>query len=248
MYLRLNPQIKIIMKKLIPIIALFISVTVSAQTSVFNSLLSKHVDAKGNVNYKALKKNEATLDTYIAYLEKTSPSSSWSKNKQMAFWINAYNAYTIKLILNNYPVKSIMKIKKKGKSAWKIPFAVVGGKTYTLDHIEHNILRKKLFDPRIHVGVNCASGSCPKLHNKAFTASNIDGELEKLMKQFINDPKRNKLKKKSTIHISEIFNWFKGDFTKKGSVIDYINKYANEPVDADAKIHHLPYDWNLNGK
>ncbi|AUC16396.1 hypothetical protein BTO06_15115 [Tenacibaculum sp. SZ-18] len=236
------------MKKFLLIINLFITVTVSAQTSIFNGILSTHVDAKGNVNYNALKKDEATLNNYLAYLEKTSPSSSWSKNKQKAFWINAYNAYTIKLILNNYPVKSIMKIKEKEKSPWKIPFAFVGGKPYTLDHIEHNILRKKLFDPRIHVGVNCASVSCPKLHNKAFTEANIDSELESLMKQFINDPKRNKLNKKSTIHISEIFNWFKGDFTIKGSVVDYINKYANEPVDADAKIHHLPYDWNLNGK
>ena len=236
------------MKKIVFILSIFLSVSVIAQTSTFNTLLNKHVDTKGNVNYKALKKNEATLDSYLAYLNQTTPSSSWSKNKQKALWINAYNAYTIKLILENYPLKSITKIKKKGKNAWKIPFAKVGGKTYTLDHIEHNILRKKLFDPRIHVGVNCASGSCPKLHNKAFTAKNVDSELESLMKQFINDSKRNKLNKKKTIHISEIFNWFKGDFTKEGSIVDYINKYADEKVASDAKIHHLPYDWNLNGK
>ena len=236
------------MKKIVFILSIFLSVNVIAQTSTFNSLLQKHVDAKGNVNYKALKKDEATLDTYLTYLNNTTPSSSWSKNKQKAFWINAYNAYTIKLILDNYPIKSITKIKKKGKNAWKIPFAKVGGKTYTLDHIEHNILRKKLFDPRIHVGVNCASGSCPKLHNKAFTADNVNSELESLMKQFINDPKRNKLSKKSTIQISEIFNWFKGDFTKEGTVVDYINKYANEKVASDAKVRNLPYDWNLNGK
>ena len=136
------------------------------------------------------------------------------------------------------------------KAGMPIPeiFAKVGEKTYTLDHIEHKILRKNLFDPRIHVGVNCASVSCPKLHNKAFTEANIDDELEKLMKSFINDSKRNKLGEKSTIHISEIFNWFKDDFTKEGSVIEYINKYATEKVDTDAKIHYLPYDWNLNSK
>ncbi len=236
------------MKKIIFILSIFIFANVTAQTSTFNSLLQKHVDKKGNVNYKAFKQDEATLDTYLTYLNTTSPSSSWSKNKQKAFWTNAYNAYTIKLILENYPIKSITKIKKKGKTAWKIPFAKVGGKTYTLDHIEHKILRKKLFDPRIHVGVNCASGSCPKLHNKAFTSENIDAELEILMKQFINDPKRNKLNKKKMVHISEIFNWFKGDFSKDGSVIDYINKYADEKVNDNAKIHYLPYNWNLNGK
>ncbi|MGB0879592.1 MAG: DUF547 domain-containing protein [Polaribacter sp.] len=234
------------------IVILFISLLASsqtqAQTKTFNSLLQTHVDKNGNVDYKGLKADEVKLDSYINYLATTSPSKSWSANKQKAFWMNAYNAYTIKLILENYPVKSIQKISKKGKNAWKIPFVKVGGKIYTLDHIEHQILRKKLFDPRIHVGVNCASISCPKLHNKAFTEGNVHSELEKLMKSFINDSKRNKFGKKSMIHISEIFNWFKNDFTKKGSVIDYINKYATEKVDTNAQIHYLPYNWNLNGK
>lgn len=236
------------MKKLTPIIALFLALNIQAQTEIFNSLLQTNVDSKGNVNYKGLKQNEAKLDTYLAYLEKTTPSSAWSKNKQRAFWMNAYNAYTIKLILENYPIKSIRKITKKGKGPWKIPFAKVGGKTYTLNHIENNILRPKFFDPRIHVGVNCASGSCPQLHNKAFTEANVNAELEKLMKIFVNDPKRNKVDKAGAIKISEIFNWYKVDFTKKGTVIDYINKYANNKVDAKAKIQYLPYDWNLNGK
>ncbi len=236
------------MKKLIPVLSLLIVVSIKAQTTSFNSLLQQHVSKKGIVNYKGLKQNEDQLNSYLAYLKKTTPSSSWSKNKQKAFWINAYNAYTIKLILNNYPVKSITNIKKKGKNAWNISFAEVGGKTYTLDHIEHKILRKKLFDPRIHVGVNCASESCPKLHNKAFTEKNINAELDVLIKNFINDASRNKLDKKNSIQISEIFNWFKADFTKEGSVIDYINKYADEKIPNDAKIRFLPYKWNLNGK
>lgn len=236
------------MKKLIPVLSLLIVVSIKAQTTSFNSLLQQHVSKKGIVDYKGLKQNEDQLNSYLAYLKKTTPSSSWSKNKQKAFWINAYNAYTIKLILNNYPVKSITNIKKKGKNAWNISFAEVGGKTYTLDHIEHKILRKKLFDPRIHVGVNCASESCPKLHNKAFTEKNINAELDVLIKNFINDASRNKLDKKNSIQISEIFNWFKADFTKEGSVIDYINKYADEKIPTDAKIRFLPYKWNLNGK
>ncbi|TCI84937.1 DUF547 domain-containing protein [Tenacibaculum sp. M341] len=236
------------MKKLIPVLSLLIVVSIKAQTTSFNSLLQQHVSKKGIVDYKGLKQNEDQLNSYLAYLKKTTPSSSWSKNKQKAFWINAYNAYTIKLILDNYPVKSITNIKKKGKNAWNISFAEVGGKTYTLDHIEHKILRKKLFDPRIHVGVNCASESCPKLHNKAFTEKNINAELDVLIKNFINDASRNKLEKKNSIQISEIFNWFKADFTKEGSVIDYINKYADEKIPNDAKIRFLPYKWNLNGK
>ncbi|WP_299064758.1 DUF547 domain-containing protein [uncultured Polaribacter sp.] len=218
-----------------------------AQTSVFNNLLETHVSKKGLVDYKSLKADEAKLATYITYLEDTKPNSSWSVAKQKAFWINAYNAYTLKIILDNYPLKSITDIKEKGKTAWKIPFAKVGGKTYTLDHIEHEILRKNLFDPRIHVGVNCASGSCPKLANMAFTEENIDSALEKLMKEFVNDSSRNKLSEKK-VKISSIFNWFKDDFTKEGTVIDYLNKYSDIKINKKAKISYLNYDWSLNEK
>ena len=234
-------------KTLLLFVAVFTLSQVNAQTSLFNDLLQKHVTTDGIVDYKSFKADETKLDNFISYLEKTTPESSWSENKQKAFWINAYNAYTIKLILKNYPLKSIMNIKEKGKSAWKIPFAKVGGKTYTLDHIEHEILRKKLFDPKIHVGVNCASGSCPKLGNMAFTEENVEAELTKLMKAFVNDSTRNKLSKKK-VQISEIFNWFKGDFTKNGSVIDYLNKFSETEIKANAKISYLKYDWTLNGK
>lgn len=235
------------MRKFITLVLIITLTKVYSQSSELNTLLQNHVDDKGFVDYKSLKQNEGTLDTYISYLEKTSPAKDWSANKEKAFWINVYNAYTLKIILDNYPLKSITNISNKGKTAWKTPFVKVGGKTYTLDHVEHEILRKKFKDPRIHVGVNCASGSCPKLGNMAFTEENIDSSLEKLMKEFINDPTRNKLTKKK-VEISEIFNWFKGDFTADGSVIDYINKYAETPVNKKAKIKYLTYDWSLNGK
>lgn len=236
------------MRKIFALLTLLFAFNIQAQTSTFNALLQKNVDIKGNVNYKGLKSEEAKLDNYLGYLKATTPSTSWSKNKQKAFWMNAYNAYTIKLILDNYPLKSIRSIKQKGKGAWDIPFAVVGGKSYSLNHIEHKILRAKLFDPRIHVGVNCASGSCPKLHNKAFTESNVNSELEKLMKIFVNDPTRNKTTDSKKVALSEIFNWYKGDFTKKGSLIDYLNKYSNTKLEPKARISYLTYNWNLNGK
>ncbi|WP_343330606.1 DUF547 domain-containing protein [Polaribacter staleyi] len=236
------------MKKiLLTLVAIFTLSQVNAQTSIFNSLLQKHVTKSGVVDYKSLKSDEAKLDNYLSYLEKTIPASSWSENKQKAFWINAYNAYTIKIILENYPLKSITDIKQGGKTAWKIPFAKVGGKTYTLDHIEHEILRKNLFDARIHVGVNCASGSCPKLGNVAFTEQNVEATLEQLMKDFVNDSSRNKISEKK-VQISSIFDWFKVDFTKKGSVIDFLNKYSETKISPKAKISYLKYDWTLNGK
>jgi hypothetical protein len=245
---RLNAQSNLkTMRKFITLILIITLTKVYSQSSELNTLLQNHVDDKGFVDYKSLKKNESQLDSYLAYLEKISPAKDWSANKEKAFWINVYNAYTLKIILDNYPLKSITSISNKGKNAWKTSFVKVGGKTYTLDHVEHEILRKKFKDPRIHVGVNCASGSCPKLGNMAFTEQNVDGELEKLMKEFINDPTRNKLSAKK-VEISEIFNWFKGDFTADGSVIDYINKYAETSVNKKAKIKYLTYDWSLNGK
>ncbi|WP_196890744.1 DUF547 domain-containing protein [Aureivirga marina] len=218
----------------------------NAQTSVWNGELQKYVSNSGNVDYKSWKKSPQKLDVYITYLTKTSPNN-WSADKEKAFWINAYNAYTVKLILDNYPLNSITEIKENGKNAWEIPFAKVGGKTYTLNQIEHEILRKKFDDPRIHVGVNCASYSCPQLANYAFTEKNVNSSLEKLMKLFINDSKRNRIATNKA-QLSEIFNWFKGDFTKNGTLVDYINKYSNTKLNSNASISYLQYNWNLNGK
>lgn len=235
------------MRKILLIVCITFFTNSFSQTSIFNSLLKKHVDSKGNVNYKAFKKDEVKLNTYLNHLDKTSPKKNWSAAKTKAFWVNAYNAYTIKLILDNYPLKSILKIKKKGKDAWNISFAKVGGKTYTLNHIEHKILRKDFNDPKIHVGVNCASGSCPQLGNFAFTEANYETKTDELMKKFINDPKRNKISEKK-VQLSKIFEWFKGDFTKKGDLIDFLNKYSDAKISSKAKVKFLEYDWSLNGK
>jgi hypothetical protein len=234
------------MKKLILLIATILVFTrLSAQTSLFNDLLQAHVTKDGIVDYASF--NNEKLDAYLSYLEKTAPEASWSDNKQKAFWINAYNAYTIKKILESYPLKSITDIKENGKTVWKIPFAKVGGETYTLDYVEHEILRKKLFDPRIHVGLNCAANSCPKLENVAFTERNIEATLENLMKTFINDTTSNKIAKHN-IQISSIFNWFQKDFTRSNTLISYLNKYSETKINSDSKISYLKYDWSLNGK
>lgn len=235
------------MKRLLIIALLSIVSTTQAQSEKFDQVLKTYVDSKGNVNYQGLKKDQKALNDYLIYLENTSPLKNWSEYKEKAFWINAYNAYTLKIILDNHPLKSITDISNKGKTAWKTCFAKVGGKTYTLDDIEHEILRKKFKDPKIHVGVNCASISCPKLANFAFTEENIETELETLMKDFINDSTRNKLDSKK-IQISEIFNWFKDDFTSDGTVIDYINQYSETKVNKKARIKYLNYNWSLNGK
>jgi hypothetical protein len=222
-------------------------VAIQAQTSIFDSLLQKNVDKTGKVDYQSLKNNETLLDNYLAYIQNNEPTKDWSSNKKKAFWINTYNAYTIKIILNNYPLKSIRDIKIDGKTAWKIPFVKVGQKRYTLDQIEHKILRKKFNDPRIHVGINCASVSCPRLWNFAFTEDNIASSLDNLMKEFINNTTRNKISK-NNLEISEIFNWFSKDFMKNGTIINYLNTYAAIKISEKASIKYLTYDWSLNKK
>lgn len=222
-----------------------ISVATQAQTLIWNNLLQQHVNNKGWVDYNGFSKDEKKLDIYLTSLKNTHPEKLASKNAKKAFWINAYNAYTIKLILNHYPLKSILDIKVDGKGAWDIPFVKVGGKTYTLNHIEHEILRKKYTDPKIHVGVNCASISCPALPNTAFTEKNIDSLLNKGIKAFINDKTRNIISA-SHLELSQIFNWFKDDFTQQSDLITFINKYSSTKIESSASIQYKEYNWNLN--
>ncbi|MGG8495351.1 DUF547 domain-containing protein [Tenacibaculum sp. TC6] len=236
------------MRKIITIyFILFIGLQTQAQTDVFDALLKTYVDKDGNMDYVGLRKNRALLDIYLKHLEKTIPGKKWSPNKSKAFWINAYNAYTIKLILDSYPLKQITDIKRKGRNAWKIPFATIGKEIYSLDYIEHQILRRWHNDPRIHVGINAASKSGPKPVNFAFTEKNVDSKLEELMKDFINDPSKNKVSL-DKIEISMIFEWYQEDFTIKNTLIDYINRYSTIKANDNAEIVYLDYDWSLNEK
>ena len=211
----------------------------------WDELLKKHVSAKGNVSYKGFKTDMAKLDEYLKLLTENQPKSTWTSNQKKAYWINAYNAYTVKLILINYPIKSIKDINKLFGGPWKMKFFDLG-EAKDLDHIEHQILRKDFNDPRIHFGIVCASYSCPRLSNKAFTGDNVDAELTALAKDFVNDPNRNKISE-NKVELSEIFKWFKDDFTKGGvTLIDFLNKYSNVKISDKAKVSYLKYNWALN--
>ncbi|SNR14221.1 DUF547 domain-containing protein [Tenacibaculum jejuense] len=237
------------MKKLF-ITLLFSALAYSAQSQsneVFDALLKTYVTSDGMLDYKGLRKNKAVLDIYLNQLEATIPTKKWSSKKAKAFWMNAYNAYTIKLIIDSYPLKKLTDIKIKGRNAWKLPFAKVGKKTYSLDYIEHKILRRWHDDARIHVGVNAGSVSGPKFPNYAFTAKNIDQKLESLMSDFINDASKNKISL-TEIQVSKIFEWYQEDFTSNTTLVDYINKYSKTKVNDNAKVSYLEYDWSLNDK
>lgn len=206
----------------------------------WNDLLQKHVSSKGNVDYKGFKKDSAPLQSYLNILAKNLPEKSWSKNAILAYWINTYNAYTVKLILDNYPVKSIKKI----DNPWDKEFFTLGNKKYSLGEIEHKILRK-MNEPRIHFAINCASFSCPNLANEAYTETELEKQLETAAKSFVNDKTKNTITP-DKIEISSIFDWFSGDFKTKGTLIDFLNKYSSIKINKSAKVKYKEYNWNLN--
>lgn len=206
----------------------------------WNALLQKNVSKNGNVNYKTFLKDSNKLDIYLNELSANVPTKSWSKNAILAYWINAYNAFTVKLILENYPTKSIKKI----NDPWGKKFILLGNKKYSLEEIEHEILRK-MDEPRIHFAINCASFSCPNLLNEAYSETTLEKQLVAASKSFINDKSKNSITA-NTIEISKIFDWFSGDFKKKGSVIDFINQYSTIKISSKAKINYKDYNWNLN--
>ena len=212
----------------------------SVDHSSWDALLQKHVDDKGNVDYAAMAADSEELNAYLKLLNENAPSENSLKNEKLAYYINLYNVATVKLIVDNYPLKSI----KDLSSPWDKKWVKVGDKKYSLGQIEHKILRK-MNEPRIHFAINCASYSCPKLLNKAFTTANLETLLEQATIDFINDPSRNKISEKK-VQLSNIFKWYKGDFTGNGSLIEYINRYAKNKADKKAKITYLTYDWGLN--
>ncbi|MDC0007299.1 DUF547 domain-containing protein [Winogradskyella sp.] len=207
---------------------------------LFSTLLKKHVTDSGGVNYKGFKSESRALQNYIDLLKAYQPTEDWDKNDKIAYWINAYNALTIDLIIRNYPTKSIKDIKDPwDQRLWKF-----GNKWQNLNDIEHKILRN-MNEPRIHFAIVCASVSCPKLQNEAFTALNIEAQLVKATKEFLNDTSKNKLSE-DRIQLSKIFKWFKRDFENSGSLIDFLNLYTDIKISSKAKKSFMDYNWNLN--
>jgi len=218
--------------------------------TLYGDLLLKYVK-NGVVDYAGFKREEARLNQYLKVLERTE-SGSLDRKEQFAFYVNAYNAWTIKLILSAYPgIDSIKDLSGLFKSAWEKEIAHIDGKVVTLDHIEHDILRPKFKDPRVHFAINCASKSCPPLISEPYTGAVLEQQLDAVVKAFLNDPKRNRLEG-NTLYASKIFKWFKDDFNK--DIIGFFLKYTegslrkNLTANRDKiKIKYLDYDWSLNG-
>ena len=208
----------------------------------WDQLLRTYVNDRGNVDYAGLKRNEAKLDAYLTTLENHPPVRQWSRNEALAYWINAYNAYTVKLILDNYPVQKITDL--HGGKPWDVQWIDLGDKTYSLNDIEHGIIRTGFDEPRIHFAVNCAAASCPPLPNRAFTPANLNNLLEQRTRAFINNPTYNTLSADG-VAVSKIFDWYGEDF---GDLRTYLNRYAKTTVAAGTDIGFREYDWTLNAQ
>lgn len=207
--------------------------------TAWNTILQKHVTSSGKVNYSALKQSPAALNAYLETLSKTPPQANWSKKESLAYWINAYNAFTIKLIVDNYPVSSITKL-HDGK-AWDVKWINIGKKVYSLNNIENDIIRPTFKEPRIHFAVNCAAQSCPTLMNRAWTAANLEASFEVQTRKFVNNTRFNKITDKGA-QLSKIFEWYAGDFD---DLKTFINKYSTTKIKTSS-ISYLDYNWGLN--
>lgn len=207
-----------------------------------NAFLRKYVTSDGHVKYSSIKANKSELDEIINEFQSTTPESSWSRNEKLAFWINAYNIFTIQLVVDNYPTTSITKITAK---PWEKKFVKIGGTTYSLGGIENDVIRKKYNEPRVHFALNCASESCPSLLNKAYMPNTLTSQLTAQTKVFLNDSSKNKLESSKSVELSKIFEWYKEDFTADGGVIAFINKYSGKDLKSP-KITYLEYSWDLN--
>lgn len=219
---------------------------------IWDRLLKKHVDEKGLVDYKGLKNDQTELRNYLELLGKAAPNKkSWTRDEQLAYWINAYNAFTVELILNHYPVESIKDIGSGPlitfvNSPWDIKFIEIGNKKLDLNNIEHGIIRKDFDDSRVHFALVCAARSCPELRNEAYTGAKLDRQLEEEAISFINNTARNKITE-GKIKISKYFDWYAGDFEADGkSIIDYLNQFSKTKISKNAAVEFLDYDWKLN--
>lgn len=217
----------------------------------YDGLLRKYVDDRGRVDYDGLKEERAVLKNYLSLLSKNPPKATWSEHEKLAFWINAYNAFTLDLILTHHPVESIRDIGPLIRipfisSAWDINFIQIGDQMYDLNELEHGIIRKQFEEPRIHFALVCAAKSCPKLLKGAYLPEKLESQLTQATVDFLADPTKNEFKSPEEIALSKIFSWYGGDFTSQGSLIGFLNAYGPTSLTEEAKITWKAYDWSLN--
>ena len=244
---------------------------------IWDRVLGRYVDSSGLFDYVAMKQNEGDLERYSRLLAAFSPDSNPelfpTEAARLAYWINGYNAAAIQTVLHYYPIKSVLEVKRPallfffpGKSGFfYFQRSTFGAKQYSLYHLENKVVRERFEDPRIHFALNCASKGCPKLPRDAFSAENLDAELDRETRKFLSEQRNLRLDHhQRTLYLSEIFDWYEDDFVdwyhrkfpaRKASVVAYIEHYA--AADRAKELHDgangysvqfTPYDWSLNDR
>ena len=235
----------------------------------YAAVLKSYVDDEGMVNYKKLKAGPEKLNAFMTSIGSIDPNKydRWNDKEKISLWLNAYNAFTLKAIIDNYPIKSSFfrsRIYPKNSirqipGVWdKITFKVMREK-YTLEYIEHEILRKKFNEPRIHMAMVCAAMGCPSLRNEPYTAKKLDRQLDSQSRKFLANPKKFRFDTgKKIVFISPIFKWFGKDFmkpshrNKEAAIIEFVSNYLDKEYDffssptKTVKIKYQDYDWSLN--
>ncbi|MBL4884745.1 MAG: DUF547 domain-containing protein [Planctomycetaceae bacterium] len=225
----------------------------------FNTLLKRYVDADGYVDYKSWQASRADrghLQNYLKQLSKANPKLSAGKPARLAYWINAYNAVTIEGILQVYPTSSIRNHTAKlvGYNIWKQLKLQVGDGQYSLEEIEHQVLRK-MGEPRIHFAIVCASVGCPRLRNEAYTASHLESQLAENTQDFFSRSQHLQVDaSRKTLKLSSLIDWFASDFgTTQSQQLQYLGRYMPKNAqqlihDPKTKLSYLKYNWNLNDR
>lgn len=228
-------------------------------------VLQQFVTPEGKVRYAELKANHAALDAFLAELAATSPENRPAlfptQSEQLAYWINAYNAFVVKQVVAHYPVSSVI----SARFLWGLTFFkrtrfVAGGREYTLDEIEHGILRRRYAEPRVHFAINCASSSCPRLEREPFLPQTLSQQLDAAARAFITSHRNVRYDAETNLlYLSKIFEWYEKEFlayvarqSKRAdaSLLDYLAIYVPEEASrwrqARPRIRFLSYDWALN--
>ncbi len=239
---------------------LFLTVAAAAAMdhSAYQETLTAHVDARGNVDYAAIKAG-GTLDAYLIALQTAVEPPGGAE--KMAFWISAYNALTIDLIADNYPLGSIREL--DGGDPWESRRFTVAGQLVTLNHIEHMILRP-MGDPRIHAAVNCASRGCPPLSRVAFTGARLDEQLNAVSAAWVSSNGASIDPAAGMVSLSKIFEWYGEDFLPQSNLdipgidgpqeaaINFVIRYAPQHAaylrTGSYMVGYSSYDWGVNAR
>jgi hypothetical protein len=219
--------------------------------SLYADLLKKYVQGEA-VDYAGLKGERAKLDRFLTQMAQAEPERL-GRAEQMAFYINAYNAWTLWLILTKYPeLKSIKDLGGLLSGPWSQKIVRLKHGVLTLDEVEHDILRPRFKDPRVHFAVNCASKGCPPLWPEPFTGARLDEQLDQATAAVINDPRRAKLEN-GVLYLNKVMDWYAGDFPR--DQVSFVKKYARgelkrrlEALGDKVRVDYLDYDWSLNDK